>query len=170
MSKYSRFKLLHKKWGANGPSMGCGVPTMMIGITSVFVGLGMMEWLAVVAGVFILLLASYFILSMDCIAYDKDQKEIFLYKDYWFTKKGKIYPVADYTSVCIYYQIESARNNRGSLNRKQYKTFEVFLVRDKGEKLLLKEFGTIEEAKKLQFIIAEHTGLKLLKDPVRERK
>ena len=86
--KTNTFQILNKTIGANGPSMGLGVPTMMIGIVTVLVGLANMEFLAILSGILILFVATYLILSIDCIAIDKAQNKLYLYKDYYLTTKA----------------------------------------------------------------------------------
>ncbi|MGZ6539751.1 MAG: hypothetical protein ACXVEB_15360, partial [Bacteroidia bacterium] len=114
------------------------------------------------------LLAAYLILSIDCIAIDKFKNQLYLYKDYYFVTKGKQFLINEYESVCIYYQIDKPTDSRRSWNTIQLKTFTVTLITKDGQKLILKESGDIDIAKKLQYLIASETGLKLNKDPIRE--
>lgn len=167
--KATEFQLLDKSLGANGPSMGLGVVCMMFGIVCLLIGMGMLEITAIIVGVFLLILAAYLIFSIDCIAVNKPQNLVYLYKDYYFTAKVKEFPLNEYESVCINFQIDRPRNNKHRWNASQLKTFTVILLSKNGQKLVLKELGDLNSAKKLQYIIAKHTGLKLIKDPVREK-
>ncbi|MCK6649271.1 MAG: hypothetical protein L6Q66_06430 [Bacteroidia bacterium] len=164
----NNIEILHKSLGANGPSMGLGVPTMVIGITTILVGLGNKAFLAIIIGFALLLIAALLIFSIECIAINKNEKQLYLYKDYYVAKKGDWILWTKYSAVCIYYKIDRPRNNRGSLNRTQFKTFEVYLTSNKGDKLLIKEFGNIEPAKQLQYILAKNTRLELIAKPIRE--
>lgn len=167
--KADTFTILDKSLGANGPSMGLGVTCMMFGIATTLIGFGMLEIIAILVGLFLLLLAVYLILSIDCIAIDKFQNQLYLYKDYFFTTAGKEISLIEYESVCIYFQIDRPRNSRRNWNTTQLKTFTVILLSKNGQKLILKELGDINLAKKLQYVVASQTGLKLIKDPIREK-
>ncbi|MGZ4048531.1 MAG: hypothetical protein ACXVPU_08705 [Bacteroidia bacterium] len=166
--KTDGFVILNKSLGANGPSMGLGVPTMIIGIVAILAGFAQVEITGIIIGFLLLLLAAYLILSIDCIAIDKFKNQLYLYKDYYFVTKGKQFLINEYESVCIYYQIDKPTDSRRSWNTIQLKTFTVTLITKDGQKLILKESGDIDIAKKLQYLIASETGLKLNKDPIRE--
>lgn len=161
-------EILNKSIGVNGPSMGLGVPIMVIGFVTIIAGLGNLSFLAILIGLAFLVIAALLILSIDCVAINKNEKLLHLYKEYFITKKGKWIPWTKYTSVSIYYQIDQPRTHRTTLNRTQLKSFEVFLTSNKGDKLLIKEFGSIELAKHLQYILAKNTGLELIAKPIRE--
>jgi hypothetical protein len=60
------------------------------------------------------------------------------------------------------------RNYKRKWNATQFKTFTVILVSKSGKKLILKESGDLDSARKLQAVIAAKSGLKLVKDPVSE--
>lgn len=163
-------KLIHKSIGANGPSMSIGVPVMMFGVFSFFIGIGTSEPIAFIVAFLLFFSAIYLILSIDCIALADKGKHLYLYKDYFFTKTGRWIELENYASVCIYFQIDKPKNNRGSLAQTQFKTFTVCLLSNSGDKLVLKEFGDLGIAKKVQKDIACHTELKLIYNPIRETK
>ncbi len=167
--KPNELEIIDKSLGANGPSMGLGVTCMMFGIATILIGFGIMEIIAILVGLFLLLLATYFILSIDCIGIDKFQNRLHLYKDYFFTTVGKEYSLNEYVSVCIYFQIDRPTNSRQNWNTTQLKTFTVLLFSKNGEKLVLKELGDLKLARNLQIAIASKTGLELIKDPIREK-
>lgn len=167
--KTNGFEILDKSIGANGPSMGLGVTCMMFGIATTLIGFGMLEIIAILVGLFLLLLSVYLILSIDCIGLNKFQNQLRLYKDYLFTTVGKEFSLSEYESVCIYFQIDRPRNSRRKWNTTQLKTFTVILLSKTGQKLILKELGDLNSAKKLQYVVASQIGLKLIKDPIREK-
>ena len=141
---------------------------MILGFAITLIGLGMPEVIAVVAGIPLLLLAAFLILSIDCIAIDKLNNNLYLYRDYYFTTWGKNIPIREFECVSIYCYIEPARYNPKLVAITQYKVFSIYLVDKSGRKLLLKEFGNINDAKKLQVIIANRTKLQLTTEPLAE--
>lgn len=165
----SEVEILDRSIGLNGPSMGFGVASMVFGFSTMLIGLGMLEIIPIIVGLFLLLLAAYFILSIDCISVDKFQERLYLYKDYYFTTIRKEILLSEYDSVCIYFQIDRPRNSIRNWSTTQFKNFSVTLLSKNGEKLILKELGDLNLAKKLQYLVASKTNMKLIKDPIRER-
>ncbi len=145
--------------------MGFGVFLMLVGFISIFIGFGIETYTAVLIGLSFLLLAALFMLSIDCIAYDKDLHQLRLYKDYLITTKGEWISLNDYSSVAIYYQVDLAIQR--NLNNIQYKTYEVHLTSDKNNNSSIADYGDLNAARDLQELISKKTGLIYIDEPVR---
>ena len=162
-----KIEILSKGLAANGPSIGLGVPSMIIGLITFIGGIATVNSWVIVIGFCLLALAAYLILSIDCIAFDKENNQLRLYKDYFITTKGEWITLNKYTSVSLYYEIDSTKSDRYTYNDYQYKTFEVHLTSD-SDHLLIKDFGELEPARKLQLLISQKTGLKYIDKAIRE--
>lgn len=155
------FTILDRSVGLKGPAKGLGAFCMLIGIGALSAGIGLGIGKALLSGLVLLALAIFLVFSINCIAVDRTQNLIWLYKDYFYTVIGEKFPINDYTAVCVYYDIIGYRYKS--------KTFAVALLSKEGGHLILQETGDLNLAKKLQRSFAKESGLYLNPDPIRER-
>ena len=149
------FKILDRSVGMNGPSLSLGALSMIIGVTLLFIGLGLGEIKAFLSAMVMLALAVFLIFSINCIAVDRTQNQIWLYKDLFFTTPGEKFSISEFRAVCIYYEITGYNVSS--------KSFSVALISKADEKVILKECGNINPAKKLLYLVASETGLYMYK-------
>jgi hypothetical protein len=157
----NKFIILDKTIGVNGPSISLGVPFSIFGIAISMHGIAKQNEDVIWIGISCLLLASYLILSLNCISINKFTGEIFLYREYFISKHGKKHQLCDYDSVRIYLKMENARHGRYNWNKTQLKTYSVVLLSKSGKKLILKESGNLSNSKKFQQHISLQTGVEL---------
>lgn len=155
------FTILDRSVGLKGPAQGLGRFCMLIGIGALSLGIGLGIGKALLCGLVLLALAIFLVFSINCIAVDRTQNLIWLYKDYLYTVIGEKFPINDYTSVCVYYDLIGGKYRT--------KTFAVALLSNKIEPLILQETGNINLAKKLQHAVAKESGLYANPDPIRKR-
>ena len=163
----NKIEVVNRSLGVNSSSFWLGIPLMVIGVMAVLGGIGSGSFYAIGTGLAVLIFTAFLLLSIDCIAIDKENNQIRLYKDYFITSFGQWIPLNNYTSVSLYYQIDKPGYHPTTHNEYQYKTFEVHLTSDNNN-LLIKDYGELEPARKLQLLISQKTGLHYNDKAIRE--
>ncbi|HEX2934457.1 MAG TPA: hypothetical protein VHO72_03820 [Bacteroidales bacterium] len=163
--------IIDKNLTLNGPATGLGTSLLVISFITGFVSIGTGLYFLSIWALALFVLGCFGLISIESIAIDRKNNSLKLYKDYYIMEFAKWYSIENYSAIRIIYSIDAPKQNtiRGAVTTwqpTQNKSFDVCLISDSADFLLLKHFIDSKKAKEFQKRIADMTHLLIL-EPLR---